>query len=185
VSLANDGSEPNDASFVPAISGDGRYVVFTSQADNLVGTDRNSAADIFLRDTCIGATSECRPSTMLISASADESADEASAPALAAEGRYVDFVSASSHLVPDDANQRTDAFVHDTCMASTACIKATWRLSRGRLGVEADADILALALTPDGRALAFTSTASNLVPGDTNGAKDVFVISAREDGPDF
>jgi hypothetical protein len=124
---------------------------------------------------------------MHISASADAHAREGqaggSAPAISAEGRYVAFVSADPHLVPDDANQFVDAFVHDTCLAFTACMKATWRLSRGRFGAEADADTLALAFTPDGRVLAFTSAASNLVAGDTNGVEDIFVISARENGP--
>jgi len=187
VSVTDAGVSSEGPSLHPAISPDGRFVVFLSTSSNLGATTRMLARQIFLRDTCTGTTVACRPSTMLISASADESEDEdrASAPALSAEGRYVAFVSASSHLVPDDANQRADAFVHDTCLASTACIKATWRLSRGPFGAEADANILALALTPDGRALAFTSTASNLVPDDTNGAEDVFVISAAEDGTDF
>jgi Tol biopolymer transport system component len=171
----------------PAISPEGRFVAFLSTSHNLGATGDVQARHIFLRDTCMGATNPCLPSTMLISAAADESEDEdvVSAPAISAEGRYVAFVSAYSHLVPDDANQRADAFVHDTCLSSAACIKATWRLSRGWLGAEVDADILALALTPDGRVLAFTSVATNLVPYDTNGAEDVFVISAREDGPEF
>jgi len=187
VSVPDTGVPADGPSRQPAISPDGRFVAFLSASSNLGATGGILARQILLRDTCAGTTNACRPSTMHISVSADESEDEdeVSAPALSAEGRYVAFVSAASHLVPDDANQRADAFVHDTCLVSTACIRATWRLSRGRLGAEADADILALALTPDGRALAFTSTASNLVPGDTNGAEDVFVISAREDGLDF
>jgi hypothetical protein len=124
---------------------------------------------------------------MLISAAADASEDEdrTSAPALSAEGRYVAFVSASSRLVPDDAIRARMRLYADTCLAYSAWINATWRLSRGRFGVEADAVILALALTPDGRVLAFSSAATNLVPDDTNGVEDVFVTSAREDGPGF
>jgi Tol biopolymer transport system component len=187
VSVTDEGVPGDGPSLHPAISPDGRFVAFLSTSSNLGATGGTLVRQIFLRDTCRGTTNSCRPSTMHISAAADDSAGDAegSAPAISAEGRYVAFVSAASHLVPDDANQCVDAFVHDTCLglASTACIKATWRLSRGRLGDEADADTLALALTPDGRVLAFTSTASNLVPGDSNGAEDVFVISAREDGP--
>jgi len=187
VSVTDTGVPGDGPSLHPAISPDGRFVAFLSTSFNLGATEGLPARRIFLRDTCMGTTNACRPSTMLISAAAEDREDDdaVSAPDLSAEGRYVAFVSASSQLVPDDANQHADAFVHDTCLSSTACIKATWRLSRGRLGAEADADILALALTPDGRALAFTSTASNLVPGDTNGVEDVFVTSAREDGPDF
>jgi len=187
VSVTDSGVPAEASSLHPAISPDGRFVAFLSTSPNLGATGDIQARHTFLRDTCTGATNPCRPSTMLISAAADESENEdgVSAPALSAEGQYVAFVSSSSHLVPDDANQRADAFVHDTCLTSAACIKATWRLSRGWLGAEVDADILALALTPDGRVLAFTSVATNLVPDDTNGAEDVFVISAREDGPEF
>jgi len=177
---------PGDGpSLHPAISPDGRFVAFLSTSSNLGTRGDITARQIFLRDTCAGTTNACRLSTMHISASSDAREGEGggSAPAISAEGRYVAFVSADSYLVPDDANQFVDAFVHDTCLASTACIKATWRLSRGIFGAEADADTLALALTPDGGVLAFTSTASNLVPGDTNGVEDIFVISAREDGP--
>jgi Tol biopolymer transport system component len=187
VSVKDMGVPAEASSLHLAISPDGRFVAFLSTSPNLGATGDIQARHTFLRDTCTGATNPCLPSTMLISAASDESENEdgGSAPAISAEGRYVAFVSASSHLVPDDANQRADAFVHDTCLASAACIKATWRLSRGWLGAKVDADILALALTPDGRSLAFTSTASNLVPGDTNGMEDVFLISAREDGPEF
>ena len=183
VSVTDTGLPGNGPSLHPAISPDGRFVAFLSTSSNLGARGDIVARQIFLRDTCMGAAKPCQPSTLHISDSAGDSEGQASVPAVSAEGHYVAFVSASSHLVPDDTNQRVDAFVHDTCLATTACVKATWRLSRGRLGAEADADTLALALTPDGRVLAFTSTASNLVPGDTNGAEDVFVISASEDGP--
>lgn len=187
VSVADAGVPGDGPSLHPAISPDGRFVAFLSTSSELGARGDILARQIFLRDTCLGTTNACRPSTMHISASADDSGDDAggSAPAISAEGRYVAFVSAASHLVPGDANQRVDAFVHDTCLASTACIKATWLLSRGRLGAEADADTLALALTPDGGILAFASAASNLVPGDTNDAEDAFVISTREDGSSF
>jgi Tol biopolymer transport system component len=186
-SVTDTGVPGDGPSLHPALSPDGRFVAFLSTSSNLGPTGGILARQIFLRDTCKGTTFACRPSTRHIAASADESEGEdgVSAPAVSAEGRYVAFVSAASHLVPDDANQRVDAFVQDTCLASTACIKATWRLSRGRLGAEADANTLALALTPDGRVLAFSSRASNLIPGDSNGEEDVFVISAREDRPVF
>jgi Tol biopolymer transport system component len=179
VSVTDTGVPANGPTLHPAISPDGRFVAFLSTATNLGEGGNNLAGQIFLRDTCMGTTNACQPSTMVISASAEDSGGEdgGSAPAVSAEGRYVAFVSAASHLVPDDANQRADAFVHETCLAANACINATWRLSHGSLAAEADADTLALALTPDGRVVAFASAASNLVPGDTNGADDVFVIS--------
>lgn len=181
VSVA-DASAPDDGlSLHPAISPDGRFVAFLSTSSNLGATGGGLAHQIILRDTCMGATKPCQPSTVHISDSAEssESRPRGSAPAISMQGRFVAFVSAASHLVPDDANRRADAFVYDTCLTSNACTKATWRLSQGRFGAEADADTLSLALTPDGRVLAFTTAASNLVPDDTNNAEDIFVISAR------
>ena len=187
VSVTDAGVPGDGPSLHPAISPDGRFVAFLSTASNLGATGSTLARQIFLRDTCTGTTNGCRPSTVHISASADDGESEAggSAPAISLEGRYVAFVSAVSHLVPDDTNQWVDAFIHDTCLVTPAYIKATWRLSRSRLGADADADTLTLALTPNGRVLAFTSTASNLVPGDTNGAEDVFVISATACAPAY
>jgi Tol biopolymer transport system component len=185
VSVSDMGVPIDGPSLHPGISPDGRFVAFPSTSPNLAVRGGIFARQIYLWDTCTGTTNACRPSTTLISASADEIRGnaEGSAPAISAEGRYVAFVSGASHLVPDDPNQRAGAFVHDTCLGSTHCMKATWRVSRGRLGAEADANILALALAADGRLLAFASAASNLVAGDTNGVEDIFVISVLEDGP--
>jgi len=85
--------------FGPSINGDGRYVVFTSLADNLVGKDGNSSADIFLRDTCMGVTAECRPSTALVSV--DNAGVQANSSSdlgkISGSGRFVAFVSAADN----------------------------------------------------------------------------------------
>jgi Tol biopolymer transport system component len=96
-------------------------------------------------------------------------------PSLSADGRYVAFQSVAYNLVSDDANGVTDIFVRDMRLGSTT------RVSIDSLGVEGNADSEWPSLSADGRFVTFLSAASNLVPGDTNGAQDVFVHD-RETG---
>src|SRR5882724_4697334 len=141
VSLANDASEANGASFGPSISGDGRYVVFTSLADNLVGKDKNSSADIFLRDTCIGATGECLPTTALVSVDntgvqGNSTSDFAK---ISSSGRFVAFASAADNLIVEDTNLSEDVFVRDTCAgAAEPCSPSTSRVSVSADGMQVD-----------------------------------------------
>lgn len=90
-------------------------------------------------------------------------------PSLSADGRFVAFQSAAWNLVSDDANGVTDVFVRDMRLGSTT------RVSVDSLGVEGNADSEWPSLSADGRYVVFLSAASNLVPGDTNNAQDVFV----------
>lgn len=92
----------------PAASDDGRYVAFTSAADNLVGDDTNGVTDVFLRDRVAGTT-------RLVSHSATNGAanGESGDPSISADGRYVAFTSAASNIVFVDADHTTDVFVFD------------------------------------------------------------------------
>jgi len=104
--------------------------------------------------------------------------------AISATGRYVAFVSSAANLVSSDANAAYDVFVHDTCVgAPPGCIPATQRASVASDGTEANGDSgyttanpeLGIAISGDGRFVAFISAATNLVSDDTNGFDDVFV----------
>src|SRR5258706_556263 len=88
---------------------------------------------------------------------------------ISADGRYVAFVDNSTDLVAGDTNRGGEILVRDR-MAGT-----TERESVGSSGVQGDGDSQFAAITPDGRYVAFQSVASNLVPGDTNGKRDIFV----------
>jgi archaellum component FlaF (FlaF/FlaG flagellin family) len=92
-----------------------------------------------------------------------------SAPALNADGRYVAFVSDASNLVPGDTNGLYDAFVRDRQAGTTE------RVSVDSAGNESNGSSGPISISADGRYVAFSSTASNLVPDDTNGTTDVFV----------
>ncbi len=89
--------------------------------------------------------------------------------ALSADGRFVAFTSRASNLVPGDTNGVDDVFLRDRVNGDT------WRMSVGPAGVEANAMSVAPAISGNGEVIAFVSSATNLVAGDTNGRLDVFV----------
>lgn len=164
VSVANDGSQANGESFAPAISGDGRYVAFSSSASNLVPGDQNNANDIFVRDRVANTTT--RVSTGLGGAEPNAGSF---APAISADGNVVAYESDATNLVPNDTNAVRDVFVYDRSTGTTN------RVSVGTGGVEADAPSEQATLDADGGIVAFSSFADNLIPVDENFTADVFV----------
>ena len=172
VSVASDGTEANGDSRAPVLSADGRFIAFLSQATNLVPGDTNAVADVFVRDTVAGTTT--RVSVASDGAEANGATcfnglAGALSSSISADGRYVAFSSAASNLVPGDTNARCDAFVHDRMTGSTT------RASVASDGTEANGDTVAVEISGNGTAVAFDSTATNLVPADTNQSVDVFV----------
>jgi len=176
VSVASDGTQGNGPSSDPAISADGRFIAFTSAATNLASGDTNGTSDIFLRDTCFGATN-CTPSTVRVSVANDGTQGNGNStdPAINGNGRFISFLSAASNLVPGDTNGFKDVFVRDTCFGATNCTPSTVRLSVASDGTQGNNDSSEPSISADGRFVAFGSSASNLVPDDTNGIIKIFV----------
>jgi Tol biopolymer transport system component len=170
VSVDSAGNQASYACQYPAISGDGRYVVFWSADVNLVPGDANPGGDIFVHDRQTGETTL---------ASVDSAGNQANAatfqPFISANGRYVAFVSTASNLVPGDTNGERDVFVHDRHTGETR------RVSVDSAGNQANGSSSSAAISADGRYVAFWSAASNLVPGDTNAEWDVFVRDRDDD----
>jgi Tol biopolymer transport system component len=164
VSVADLGTEGNSYSYSPAISADGRYVTFESDASNLVDGDVNGVSDVFVRDTLTGTT-------RLVSVATDgtQGNDTSYNSALSADGRYATFFSTASNLVTGDTNALRDVFVRDLVAGTTR------RVSVATDGSEGNGDSNYSTISADGRYIAFDSTASNLVSGDTNGDADSFV----------
>jgi Tol biopolymer transport system component len=164
VSVDSTGAQGNDLSGSPVISSNGRFVAFSSRASNLVPGDTNNTDDIFVHDRQLGTTSR---------ASVDSSGLQANYgsafPSISADGRFVAFHTSASNLVPGDMNGVDDVFVHDVATGQTV------RVSLDSAGAEANSPSRYAAISSDGRFLAFHSLASNLVPGDTNVANDVFL----------
>ena len=134
VSAGLDGAQPNGPSGAPAISADGRFVAFASEATNLVADDANRVADIFLRDTCLGASSGCLPTTTRISVGPAEleANGASSAPSISADGRFVAFNSTATNLTLDPPAALSSAsvttFVRDTCFGVVGqCTPSTTR----------------------------------------------------------
>lgn len=162
VSVSSAGVEGNAVSFRPSISGDGRYVAFTSAADNLVPGDTNGARDIFIRDRQTGTTER-------VKANSTAQLVPPLMPSISADGRFVAFRSSASNLVPGDTNGLSDIFVYDRQTGVTE------RVSVSSGGVEGNGMSLEPTISGDGRYVAFTSGSDNLVPNDENGAGDIFV----------
>jgi hypothetical protein len=184
VSLRNDGTQSNFPASQPAVAGAGRYVVFVSDDSSLVAGDTNGVADVFLRDTCRGATEACTPSTTRVSVATNGSQGNGASGEPVFTGRYVAFSSLASNLVTGDSNGLRDVFLRDTCIAEPACTPSTRLVSVGHLGDPADGASsdpqVGFPLRGSngydfhGRFVAFVSAATNLVAGDSNGALDVF-----------
>ncbi|HET9667637.1 MAG TPA: hypothetical protein VFP09_12805, partial [Desertimonas sp.] len=148
----------------PSISADGRYVAFASDANNLVeGID---ALSVFVRDTQTGDTSAISLATN------EEAANDVSAfPSISATGRYVAFQSFADNLADGENEGVRNVFVRDRLGGGTTTL-----VSRAEDGLGADATSSDASISADGRYVAFESEATNLAPGNNNGALgDAFV----------
>jgi Tol biopolymer transport system component len=164
VSVGVNNTQANGESFGPSISGDRRFVVFSSDASNLVPDDTNEAFDVFVRDLELGVTERISVGPGGVQADARSFRAE-----ISTNGHFVTFTSQASNLVPGDTNGRVDIFLYDRMRG------ATERISVSGDGTEANGDSVGSSLSADGRFVAFASSASNLVAGDTNNRNDVFV----------
>lgn len=176
ISVSTTGEQGNGPSFEASISDDGRYVAFTSHASNLAPEDGNNdednpyvGLDVFVRDLRTGTTT-------LASVLPDGSQSTgwgAAGPALSANGRYVAFLADEPTLNPDGPTYEMQAFVRDRSTATTE------RVTVSATGAPANASAWNVQVSDNGRYVAYSSSASNLVPDDTNEADDIFVRDRR------
>jgi archaellum component FlaF (FlaF/FlaG flagellin family) len=169
-----------NSSVPPAISGTGRYVTFQSTGTDLVPGPASGFADIYVRDTCIGAPNGCTPGTVRVSVDSNGNLANGNSrsPAISADGRYVAFDSSATNLVPNDTqvNGTADVFLRDTCIGAPAgCVPSTIRLSVTPSGGQSNGDSRNPTISADGRFVTFNSSATDLVPGGTNGQLHVFL----------
>ena len=166
VSLSSADVQGNDISYAAAISADGRFVVFQSFASNLVANDSNGTEDVFVRDLSTGTTH--RVSVSSAGAQTNDTGDSFDA-SISGNGRFVAFTSWAWNLVPNDTNGYRDVFVRDRSSGTTR------RVSVSSAGAQGKGQSDWASISQDGRFVAFSSDASNLVSHDTNGWYDMFV----------
>ncbi|MFG0318035.1 MAG: TolB family protein [Planctomycetota bacterium JB042] len=167
VNLTSTGGVASTWAAFPSISDDGRFVAFYSPATNLVPNDTNGKFDLFLRDRQLGTTTRITET-----AGGVEANDSSWFPTLSGDGRYVAFVSGASNLVPNDFNGFRDVFRWDRTTGQIELVSLS--TAGAQANFTCDSDGIGW-VSEDGRFIAFSSKATNLVPGDTNGVEDVFV----------
>lgn len=163
IDLLPNGENPWEGGSFSAISADGNRIVYRSLDGGLVAGDTNQAFDIFVYDVLAGTTRR-----VSVDSSGMQGSDMANRPAISADGRYAAFDTTSS-IVTGDSNSRSDIFVHDLVTG------ATTRVSIKTDSTQANNHSTQASLSGDGRFVAFTSLATNLISGDTNGQSDIFL----------
>lgn len=162
VSVATDGTQGNDSSSgyfgqaSAALSADGRYVAFPSDASNLAPGDTDGTTSIFVHDRVTGVTEYIGVNAGLY------------VPGLSGDGRYVVFTGLSGQVAGCGSGS-SQVLVHDRATGRKVCA------SRASSGVTPNGGSTGFSISSDGRVVAFVSNATNLVPGDTNARSDAFV----------
>jgi Tol biopolymer transport system component len=167
VSVSSTGAQGNSSSTAASISAGGRYVAFSSFASNLVPGDTNGAFDSFVHDRQTGLTERVSVNSAEIEGNA-MSVD----PSVSRNGRFVALYADATNLVADDTNDRTDIFVRDRLLGTTERVSVSSGEQQAN-GSSPEPGVRGFTasgpdITPDGRYVAFFSSATNLVPDDTN-----------------
>jgi CSLREA domain-containing protein len=179
VSISDSGLEGNDISVESALSGDARFVAFSSSASNLVPGDTNSdfppgfilgPRDIFVMDR---QTRHVERVNVTKDGTQAELRSDSNRPAISADGRFVAFVSTASNLVPGDTNNRNDVFVYDRQDRKIE------RISIANDGTQADGNSDRPSISADGRFIVFQSSAENLISGVVYGGSGVFLYDRQ------
>jgi Tol biopolymer transport system component len=172
VSVATSGEQAGGGGEYSSVSADGRYVAFDSGATNLVPDDTNGEIDIFVRDLRAGTTER-----VSVASSGEQANGYSQYPSISADGRYVAFDSTASNLIPDSNGSIPSVFVRDLQEG------ATEKVSVASFGNHANAEAFNASISADGRYIAFSSYADNLVPNDGNGSSaDVFIREFQVQG---
>ena len=161
VSVGLDGAPSDGYSYSALISADGRFVVFLSSADNLVA---NSAAGVFMRDRMMGTTT-----LVSVNNAGDPLNSSTNDPYMTPDGRFVTFWSYADNAVANDLNGQPDIFVRDMQMGTTVIASVHTD------GTASNAGSYSPSLSDDGHLVVFASDADNLVDGDANNTRDVFI----------
>ena len=164
LSQSTSGVRGNAKSLKPVPSVDGSVVTFQSSASNLDGSDTNGKLDVFVRNRTTDTTRRVSETS-----SGGQANGDSTYPQISPNGRYVVFASTASNLAASDGNTRSDIYRHDLQTGRTE------HVSVSTSGGASNGNSLYPAISGDGRYVAFQSSSTNLVAGDTNGQTDVFL----------
>lgn len=174
VSTASNGVMADAESFDAGISGNGKFVVFTSSATNLSKTGKGrSNANIFLKDLEAGTTE------MISIDPVQNAGGNGHKGSISYDGSRIVFCSATNTLVPDDRNGLWDLFLWERGRKNLKRVSLTHDGKERNAGSESASRQVASAISGDGKWVAFATTASNMVPGDSNKFQDVFVVNVE------
>lgn len=182
VSVSAVGGPADGPSESPAISADGRYVAFYSEAKNLLAS--GAEGSVFVRDTCAGVTIACTPNTKAIDVGADggmANGKTGRQVAISGDGRFVAFMSRATNLVsslPQAASGYWNVYVRDLCQGlnvPSGCAVQTQLVSVAMNGELSNGPSASPSLSGDGRFAAFVSSATNIAPENTQARQQVFV----------
>ncbi len=162
------GVDPDSDSSQPVVSGNGRYVAFTSNADNLVAGDDNGASDVFVFDLLTGGLFRAS-----VTGRGAQARGASYNPSISGDGHLVSFTSGARNLVRLDRNKAPDVFVHDLFSGRTRIASVSGKGKQQNASVPAPFTQFS-ELSGDGHYVVFDSNATNLVPGVGNGHTAVF-----------
>ena len=185
ISVAFNGSAASGDS--PWISSGDEFVAFASGATNIVSSGTSGLGDVFVRDTCFGASEGCTPNTILasVTSTGGESNGDSLTPAVDAIGRFVTFVSWATNMTENENPAvAPDLFVRDTCVSSTPpCTPTTTRVDVATDGTQANNSLtynIVPSISAHGQLVAFASLATNLVSANVGGWANVYVRDTCE-----
>ena len=161
---ADAAGSPSANSRDPVFSPDGSKIAFDSNLSNLVAGDTNNTTDIFIKDLATGTVTR-----VSVDGAGAQLNGGSFLPVFSPDGSKIAFYSDATNLVAGDTNGLSDIFIKDLATG------AVTRVSVDANGAQANAVTFHLVFSPDGSRIVFSSSASNLVPGDTNGQSDLFI----------
>jgi WD40-like Beta Propeller Repeat len=170
ISAARDGSAANSSSYRPSFSADGAYVAFCSRASNLAANGQSNGSDLFLWQRATGTLTQ-----VAVAGTSNGPLDGCERTAIDGDGGIVAFAALTG--------SQSNVYTYDRASGTTTPLTPGAGGSSGMTGV---------AISADGKRVAFDSTATNLIANDSNRSRDVFLrdlvanstsrVSVRSDG---
>lgn len=173
ISISTERRVANGHSHYSDVSADGRYVVFDSEASNLVPLDANRLPDVFVRDRVEGTTVR-----VSVAFDGEEANERSIRPSISSDGRYLIHQSEASNLVPGDTNGFQDVFIHELATGSVVRLSVT---AEGRQ-IQDLSTAQPGSLSADGRYAVFLTPGVRITPGRSGGVHNVYLRDRDADG---